>query len=217
MARAIVSYTSQNKKRQLFKQLPQRERKRNYLKLCCYLLFLAGLILGAALVRRPKNDLFRFLATAAQTQVVRCCKKGFFYTAATATAARALSLLFCTVMANSALGLPFVCANLLISGCGIGLVSGFFYKEFALRGLLLNAMLVAIPCVLYALALCERSANGLRLSINCFLAAFMHHSDAGIDRAETRFLASLPRCIVLLFLAGILQGLFYVLFGRFVI
>ncbi|MBR5501546.1 MAG: hypothetical protein IKV55_00780, partial [Oscillospiraceae bacterium] len=190
MARSIISYTAAQRIAKRYFSARQKEKQRTDLfGILCAMLFLMGIAVGVAVIYKQKrSDLFIYLATTAQTQIVRCCKKGLLYAAATHTAARAVTLLLCVVMANSSLGSPFVCCILLANGCGMGLLGGYILAEFGLKGLLLSTFLVTLPGAIYAWGLVRLSAAGLRLSGRCFAAAFLHSGESAIDRAEGIFI-----------------------------
>ena len=218
MSRSIISYTAPQSAAKRLLRARQKEKRTDLLCILCAVLFLIGAAVGVTIIYKQKrSDLFVYLATTAQAQIVRCCKKGLIYAAATHTAARAVNLLLCVVMANSSLGSPFVCCILLANGCGTGLLGGFILAEFGLKGLLLSSLLVTLPAGIYAWGLVHLSAAGLRLSGRCFSAAFLHSSENAIDRAEAVFISKLQQATVFTATAGMLQGLFYVLFGSFII
>lgn len=141
-------------------------KSRSWILLCGILLF--GMAIGALLCRGSSplsQDGVALLVDEFQT---RRSDQSFWLTFASSFEALFIIFLFLFLSGVSAAGIAAVPLVLLFRGAGLGLVMGYFYTSFGIRGFLYVVVMILPNAFLSSVAFIVLARESMRLSLRIF-------------------------------------------------
>ena len=136
--------------------------KKNRRMLLMMLLFAAGMIFGAASVKKADGYLSGAFSNMFSVYISSKGTQSLGVNFINSLAVNAAFMLAVFVFGLCAVGLPLICVLPVIRGVGIGMLSGYLYSNFALRGLGYCALVIypgLIPAVFALLLACSAGIN----------------------------------------------------------
>lgn len=132
--------------------------KKNGRMLAMLAVFAAGMIIGAVFVKRG-GDLFSDIVCNMFTAYIKAKnEQSIGLNFINSLAVNISFMLAAFIFGLCAVGLPFVCTLPLLKGIGIGMLSGYLYSEFSLKGLGYCILIIypgLIPAVFALLLACS--------------------------------------------------------------
>ena len=185
--------------------------KKNRRMLLMMLLFAAGMIFGAASVKKSDgylsgafSDMFSVYISSKGTQSL-----GVNFINSLAVNAAFMLAVF--VFGLCAVGLPLICVLPVIRGVGIGMLSGYLYSNFALRGLGYCALV--IPAVFALLLACSAGINSSYEMLLSLSSAKAQRGEGSIKIYCMRFLIICILVVIAAVTDAAASRLFCKLFG----
>lgn len=136
--------------------------KKNRRILIMMLLFAAGMIIGAVSLKRADSYLSGAFSDMFSVYIRSKSSQSLGMNFINSLAVNAAFMLAVFVFGLCAVGLPLICILPIIRGVGIGMLSGYLYSNFALRGLSYCVLVIypgLIPAIFALLLACSAGIN----------------------------------------------------------
>lgn len=136
--------------------------KKNRRILIMMLLFAAGMIIGAVSLKRADSYLSGAFSDMFSVYIRSKSSQSLGMNFINSLALNAAFMLAAFVFGLCAVGLPLICILPIIRGVGIGMLSGYLYSNFALRGLGYCVLVIypgLIPAIFALLLACSAGIN----------------------------------------------------------
>lgn len=136
--------------------------KKNRRILIMMLLFAAGMIIGAVSLKRADSYLSGAFSDMFSVYIRSKGSQSLGMNFINSLAVNAAFMLAVFVFGLCAVGLPLICILPIIRGVGIGMLSGYLYSNFALRGLGYCVLVIypgLIPAIFALLLACSAGIN----------------------------------------------------------
>lgn len=136
--------------------------KKNRRILIMMLLFAAGMIIGAVSLKRADSYLSGAFSDMFSVYIRSKGSQSLGMNFINSLALNAAFMLAAFVFGLCAVGLPLICILPIIRGVGIGMLSGYLYSNFALRGLGYCVLVIypgLIPAIFALLLACSAGIN----------------------------------------------------------
>ena len=136
--------------------------KKNRRILIMMLLFAAGMIIGALSLKKADSYLSGAFSDMFSVYIRSKSSQSLGMNFINSLAVNAAFMLAVFVFGLCAVGLPLICILPIIRGVGIGMLSGYLYSNFALRGLGYCVLVIypgLIPAVFALLLACSAGIN----------------------------------------------------------
>ena len=136
--------------------------KKNRRILIMMLLFAAGMIIGAVSLKRADSYLSGAFSDMFSVYIRSKSSQSLGMNFINSLAVNAAFMLAVFVFGLCAVGLPLICILPIIRGVGIGILSGYLYSNFALRGLGYCVLVIypgLIPAIFALLLACSAGIN----------------------------------------------------------
>lgn len=132
--------------------------KKNSRILVLLAVFAVGMIIGAIFIKRGDGLISESISDMFTAYIKAKSEQSLSMNFINSLAVNASFMLAAFVFGLCAVGLPFVCSLPLIKGVGIGMLSGYLYAKFALKGLGYCVLVIypgLIPAVFALLLACS--------------------------------------------------------------
>lgn len=136
--------------------------KKNRRILIMMLLFAAGMIIGALSLKKADSYLSGAFSDMFSVYIRSKSGQSLGMNFINSLAVNAAFMLAAFVFGLCAVGLPLICILPIIRGVGIGMLSGYLYSNFALRGLGYCVLVIypgLIPAIFALLLACSAGIN----------------------------------------------------------
>lgn len=177
--------------------------KKNRRILIMMLLFAAGMIIGAVSLKRADSYLSGAFSDMFSVYIRSRCSQSLGMNFINSLALNAAFMLAAFVFGLCAVGLPLICILPIIRGVGIGMLSGYLYSNFALRGLGYCVLVIypgLIPAIFALLLACSAGINSSYEMLLSLSSAKAQRGEGSIKIYCMRFLII---CILIVFAAVI--------------
>jgi len=183
----------------------------NWRLLLLWGLFSFGMVLGASLIKNTDNTMVvrildlleRYRILRESQSILECFGNAFLGSFLLSAVAYLCGL--------CAIGTPVIAAIPLIKGLGTGLLSGYFYANFALRGLGYSALLILPGALLSAFGILLCCNESIRQSGTMYRMAAKRETtddDGDLRLYHIRFLILLLLCVLAAVLDAVLNRAF---------
>lgn len=136
--------------------------KKNGRILVMLAVFAVGMIIGAVFIKRGDGLVSESISDMFTAYIKTKSEQSLSMNFINSLAVNASFMLAAFVFGLCAVGLPFVCSLPLIKGVGIGMLSGYLYAKFALKGLGYCVLVIypgLIPAIFALLLACSVGIN----------------------------------------------------------
>lgn len=143
--------------------------KKNWKIILFLVLFAIGMIIGAILIKKDNSEIINSFLNIFKTYIRIKKEQSIGSNFINSLAINLIFVLCAFILGLCAVGLPFISMLPVIKGVGIGMLTGFLYSNFALRGLG-YCILVLYPGLMPAVYTLLLSCNiGVNTSYNMLL------------------------------------------------
>ena len=174
--------------------------KKNRRILIMMLLFAAGMIIGAVSLKRADSYLSGAFSDMFSVYIRSKGSQSLGMNFINSLALNAAFMLAAFVFGLCAVGLPLICILPIIRGVGIGMLSGYLYSNFALRGLG-YCVLVIYPGLIPAIALLLACSAGINSSYEMLLSLSSVKAQRGEGSIKIYCMRFLIICILIVLAA----------------
>lgn len=187
--------------------------KKNRRILIMMLLFAAGMIIGAVSLKRADSYLSGAFSDMFSVYIRSKSSQSLGMNFINSLAVNAAFMLAVFVFGLCAVGLPLICILPIIRGVGIGILSGYLYSNFALRGLGYCVLVIypgLIPAIFALLLACSAGINSSYEMLLSLSSAKAQRGEGSIKIYCMRFLI----ICILIVLAAVIDAAASRLFCR---
>ena len=176
--------------------------------------FLLFMLLGALCIVFSDTPLTQYLAYLSKTQVAQRLGYGMAAAMLSAALPQLIVLVLCCIFANSALGLPFLAAILMVRGFLSGAMNASLVAAAGWKGLPAALAAGAQPSALSALGVILLVSDGMRTSA-AIHAVVLKGRSRNLRTACDALYHALAVSLLLTVASAVIEGLLYKLLGSF--
>ncbi len=185
----------------------------NKVPLAVTLLFVTGIILGTVTVTKRNEYILIKTAEIFKDYITVQTGQSLFALFMNSVFKFSIYIIVIYLLGLCAIGSPFICAVPLIRGLGAGLISGYLYSAYSLKGIG-YCVLIMYPGLLVSLfAMMIGCSNGIAMSYDLLrcMGAERTGTDMGLKKYTSGFLVILAMTVA----AALTDTICYALFMRF--
>ncbi len=187
--------------------------KKNRRILIMLALFAAGMIIGASTLKNADSYLSGAFSDMFSTYIKAKNTQSLGLNFINSLAVNAAFMLAVFVFGLCAVGLPLICALPIVKGVGVGMLSGYLYSNFALRGLGYCVLVLYPGLVPAVFALLLACSAGMKSSYEMLLSLSSTKASKGEGSIKIYCIRFLIIC-ALIILAAIIDAAACRLFGK---